>query len=76
MRPPDRRVTEDASAEADGPDAALGILTRFADYVGRFASSGGARHLHAQSLCRGLQQRHIALTPSVSGSLKARRAAG
>ena len=39
---------------------------RFADYVRCFASSGRARHLHAQPLRRGLQQRHIALTPAPS----------
>ena len=40
---------------------------RFEDHVRRFASSGSARHLHAQPLRRGLQQRHIALTPLMSG---------
>ncbi|HJX29024.1 MAG TPA: DUF488 domain-containing protein, partial [Thermoanaerobaculia bacterium] len=40
---------------------------RFPDYVRRSAPSGSARHLHAQPLRRGLQQRHIALAPPVPG---------
>ena len=45
---------------------------RFEGYLRRFASSGSARHLHAQHLHaqplrRGLQPRHIALTPLASG---------